>query len=73
MQIKETKTIYESTFGSPGDKGFHSYSGFKVLIPIKREGTRNPVKYVSAFHCICSSPHLDRLPLPKRLRAGRFG
>ncbi len=39
MQLDTFNTIYASTFGSPGDKGFHKYSGIRVKIPIEREAT----------------------------------
>ena len=39
MRIEKFNTTYPTNFGSPGDKGSHTYSGFKILIPIKREGT----------------------------------
>lgn len=49
MKIEKVNTKYESTFGSPGDKGFHSYSGFKVSIPIKRDATALFLKLFSGL------------------------
>jgi hypothetical protein len=46
MQIEKFETRYETSFGSPGDTTKHTYSGFRVSIPIHRKA---PFLFVKLF------------------------
>jgi hypothetical protein len=38
MKVEKYGSVYNTTFGSPGDSSGHVYSGFRVTIPIERNG-----------------------------------